>query len=295
MKTDLPIDLAEVMDLLLNAVCLVDEAGHIMFVNAAFEQVFGYTPDEILGTPVLDLVLPDDRAKTLGSVSALMEGVNSLQFENRWTRKDGQVVHVLWTARWSNKHRTRVAVAHDITERKERENKLAHLAEHDQLTNLPNRAFIQDCLSAALNHARQNQTYVSLLFIDIDGFKPVNDTHGHAVGDALLQQMAQRLSGCVRLSDTVGRLGGDEFLVLLNGVSQHVDAERVAENIRVSLNRPFAVHHVSLQLSPSIGIAHFPEHGGDEKQLTHNADHAMYCAKNAGGNRVVVFSSGDVD
>ncbi|WP_049722963.1 diguanylate cyclase domain-containing protein [Gilvimarinus polysaccharolyticus] len=291
MKTDVVIDLADVMDQMLNAVCVVDGAGNFVFVSAAFERIFGYAPSEVVGTPMLDLVFAEDRPVTLKTVDALQAGEDCSHFENRWVRKDGRVVHVLWTARWSEKHQARIAVAHDITERKQMEDKLTHMAKHDQLTNLPNRVLIQDRLLTVLTEARHVQTQLSLLFIDIDGFKPVNDSHGHSVGDTLLQKIAQRLSDCVRASDTVGRLGGDEFLVLLNGIAERSDVERIAENIRVELGRPFEVNNLQLQLAPSIGIAHYPEHGENDEQLIQSADHAMYRAKHAGGNRVAVFTS----
>lgn len=289
MKTDLLVDLADVMDLMLNAVCVVDRDGNFVFVSAAFEQIFGYAPDEVVGKSMIDLVLPDDRPRTLGTVEALLEGESSPHFENRWVRKDGRVVHVLWTARWSEKYQARIAVAHDITERKLMEDRLTHMAGHDQLTNLPNRVLLQDRLLSGLAHARREQVCLSLLFIDMDGFKQVNDSYGHAVGDTLLQKIAQRLSGCVRESDTVGRLGGDEFLVLLNGISECEHAEMIAEKIRAELGKPFEVDSLFLQLAPSIGVAHYPAHGNDEQQLIHSADQAMYRAKKAGGNRVSVF------
>ncbi|WP_041522010.1 diguanylate cyclase domain-containing protein [Gilvimarinus agarilyticus] len=293
MKTGELIDLADVMDLMLNAVCVVDRAGSFLFVSAAFEQIFGYKPEEVLGTPMIDLVHPDDQARTLSTVGTLLAGEPSPHFENRWVRKDGRVVHVLWTARWSERHQARIAVAHDITERKQMEDRLSHMAAHDQLTNLPNRVLLQDRLLTALATAKREKTYLSLLFIDMDGFKPVNDSYGHAVGDKLLQDIAQRLSASVRVSDTVGRLGGDEFLVLLNGIPEASLVLRVAEKIRAELNRGYNIDGISLTLAPSIGIAHFPEHGNNEQQLIQNADQAMYRAKKAGGNCSVVFSSAD--
>ncbi|WP_339899119.1 diguanylate cyclase [uncultured Gilvimarinus sp.] len=293
MKAGEPIDLADVLDLMLNAVCVVDKAGNFLFVSAAFESIFGYQPHEVIGQPMIDLVHPDDRARTLSTVDTLLAGEPNPHFENRWVRKDGRVVHVLWTARWSEKHQARIAVAHDITERKQMEDRLSHMAGHDQLTNLPNRVLLQDRLLTALATAKREQTCLSLLFIDMDGFKPVNDTYGHSVGDKLLQHIAQRLSASVRVSDTVGRLGGDEFLVLLNGIPEAADVLKVAEKIRNELNRAYTIDDLNLTLAPSIGIAHFPEHGINEQQLIQRADRAMYRAKSAGGNCSVVFSAAD--
>lgn len=290
MKTGELVDLAEVMDLMLNAVCVVDRDGCFLFVSAAFEQIFGYAPSEVIGKPMIDFVYPADRPRTLGTVNSLLAGEPSPHFENRWVRKDGRVVHVLWAARWSEKHQARIAVAHDITERKQMEERLTHMAGHDQLTNLPNRVLLQDRLLTALASARRERSNLSLLFIDVDGFKPVNDSYGHSVGDKLLQQIAQRLSACVRVSDTVGRLGGDEFLVLLSGIAAADDVVRVAEKIRLELTRPYQLDGLCLSIAPSIGIAHYPEHGENDQQLIQSADQAMYQAKKAGGNCSVIFS-----
>ncbi|MDO3381069.1 diguanylate cyclase domain-containing protein [Gilvimarinus algae] len=291
MKSGKLFDLADVLDLMLDAVCVVDRDGRFLFVSAAFEQIFGYKPSEVLGKPMIDLVYPEDRERTLSKVDTLLAGEPSPHFENRWVRKDGRVVHVLWTAQWSEKHQARIAVAHDITERKKMEGRLQHLAVHDQLTNLPNRVLLQDRIATALASARRDSNQLALLFIDLDGFKHVNDSCGHSVGDRLLQEVARRLERCVRESDTVGRWGGDEFLVLLSSISAVSDAERVAENIRLSLARPYNLNGELLNLAPSIGIAHYPEHGGGEQTLIQCADHAMYKAKKAGGNRFLVYTS----
>ena len=127
-----------------------------------------------------------------------------------------------------------------------------------------------------------------MLFIDIDGFKHVNDSYGHLVGDKLLKNIAQRLRDCVRKSDTVGRFGGDEFVVVLNGIDSFDNVLVIAENIRAQLEKTYQFDNLNLQLSPSIGVALYPDNGNDEQQLLQYADQAMYRAKNAGGNRVDV-------
>lgn len=276
----------EVMHLMLNAVCVVDAQGRFEFVSAAFTLIFGYSPQEVVGTSVIDYVCPDDREKTLAVVGSVMSGDSASHFENRWVRKDGQVVHVLWTARWSDTHQARIAVAHDITERKQTEERLRHMSGHDSLTGLTNRALLFDRLNTALKIARRNQSELAVLFIDIDGFKQVNDTHGHITGDALLQALAERLTGCVRESDTIGRLGGDEFVVLISGVDAQSGGANVAEKIRQALAEPIAVGPLLLQIAPSIGVARFPHDGIEATPLVQWADQAMYQAKNSGGNRV---------
>ncbi|MGH8435732.1 MAG: diguanylate cyclase domain-containing protein, partial [Pseudomonas sp.] len=184
-----------------------------------------------------------------------------------------------------------LALAREMTqELRESETRLRHQAEHDALTGLPNRAMFGEHLTHALAQARRNKSRLALMFIDLDKFKPINDTLGHHVGDALLQVVAQRLQGCVRESDIVGRLGGDEFVVLLPAVESEHDALRVAEKIRESLNQSFELEgEPPLSISSSTGIALYPEHGSDEVQLVKNADAAMYQAKDGGRNRVQLY------
>ncbi|MGO2511737.1 diguanylate cyclase domain-containing protein [Marinomonas polaris] len=290
-NNELAISLADVMELMLDSVCVVDRNGSFVFVSAAFENMFGYAPHEVIGKPMVDMVYPDDREKTLGIAESVICGKVLPRFENRWVRKDGKVVNVLWSARWSEEHQVRIAVAHDITERKEMEAQLLYAAGHDDLTDLPNRTLLLDRLQASLTLAEREQVGLSVLFIDIDGFKDINDGYGHAVGDLLLQQIAKRLGACVRKSDTVGRLGGDEFLIILNKVNNTEGAALVAEKIRAALSEVFVVDGSTLSVSASIGIASYPENGKEPLDLVQSADHAMYQAKNNGGDKVILAAS----
>lgn len=286
--TDL-IGVRDITELMLDAVCIVDREGRLTYVNNAFEQMFGYAPREAIGRNAIDFVHTEDKEKTLCTVDTLLEDNIVPSFENRWLHKDGRTVHVLWSARWSEQHQARIAVAHEITKRKKLEHRLQHMAGHDQLTDLPNRVLLMDRLKTALAQSRREQSHLSLLFIDMDGFKQVNDVHGHLSGDSLLQKIAQRLLECVRNSDTVGRLGGDEFLILLKGTGKLSEAVMIAEKIRHALAQPFEFDELKLSLSPSIGISYYPEHGDCEQQLIQRADQAMYKAKESGGNCVTVF------
>ncbi|PJE54971.1 diguanylate cyclase domain-containing protein [Marinomonas sp. BSi20584] len=290
-NNELAISLADVMELMLDSVCVVDRNGSFVFVSAAFEDMFGYAPHEVIGKPMVNMVYPDDREKTLGIAESVVSGQILPRFENRWVRKDGKVVNVLWSARWSEEHQVRIAVAHDITERKEMEAQLLYAAGHDDLTDLPNRTLLLDRLQASLTLAEREQVGLSVLFIDIDGFKDINDGYGHAVGDLLLQQIAKRLGACVRKSDTVGRLGGDEFLIILNKVNNTEGAALVAEKIRAALSEVFVVDGSTLSVSASIGIASYPENGKEPLDLVQSADHAMYQAKNNGGDKVILAAS----
>lgn len=168
---------------------------------------------------------------------------------------------------------------------------LEHLAQHDPLTGLPNRALFDDRLRQAVSQARRDKTHMALLFVDLDAFKDVNDTCGHHVGDLLLNAAAKRMQACVRHADTVGRMGGDEFVVLLTHVEEDQDAVLVAEKICKALSQPFDLDGRSLFIGSSIGVALYPEHGSDELTLSRSADAAMYRAKESGGNRVSLFGS----
>jgi diguanylate cyclase (GGDEF)-like protein/PAS domain S-box-containing protein len=283
------IDLADVMELMLDAVCVVDREGYFVFVSAAFEHMFGYRPDEVIGKPMVDLVFPEDRGKTLGKVNTIIDGEIMPRFENRWVRKDGQVLDILWSARWSEKHQVRIAVAHDITERKQMEAKLLYAAGHDALTDLPNRPLFLDRLQSALTFAEREKTVLSVMFVDIDGFKAINDAYGHAIGDKLLQEIAHCLQASVRKSDTVGRFGGDEFLLVLNKTYNNDNVMLIADKIRKNLAQAFVIDGFTLQVSSSIGIASYPENGERPLDLVQYSDQAMYRAKKSGGNKVVLF------
>ena len=164
-------------------------------------------------------------------------------------------------------------------------------AHHDVLTELPNRTLFSDRLQQSLAICKRQQTKLALLFVDLDNLKTINDLYSHNAGDAVLKEVAQRMSSCVRGSDTVGRLGGDEFVVILAGVDGEIQAIQVAEKIRQSLLAPIDIDGVPLTTSASIGIALYPDHGLNETDLVNNADIAMYEAKSAGRNRIFVFGS----
>ena len=185
-----------------------------------------------------------------------------------------------------------VGSARDITERKATELFVQHLAHHDVLTDLPNRALLSDRLTQALAHIRRDRLKLALLFIDLDRLKPVNDTLGHDVGDVLLREVANRLRTVVaRDSDTVARLGGDEFVVLLSRINRVADAELVARNILSALSRPFLIRPHTIDISASIGIAVAPLHGSEVGDLLRRADAAMYVAKNGGRNAYRLFDA----
>ena len=434
-----------IVDLLLDAVCIVKTDSSIVYVSPAFERIFGYAPEEVIGRRMLDMVHPEDRPATQSQAERVTEGQLQLHFENRYVRKDGQIAHVRWTARWVEDQQVRLAVAHDITERKRTESlqsaiysiseaahaaedlvslfahihqtigtllpasnfsvalhdrlddtvsfpyhvnerhpapaprpldaetlcshvirkgqtllltpdslppatphmstaprplywlgvplhtpagvmgalvlqgyseearyserdeellqfistqvasaiertqmrkRLLQMAQYDQLTHLPNRQLFLDRLKTALTRAQRDQTLLSLLFVDLDRFKQVNDTLGHAIGDLLLQRVAQRLLECVRASDTVARLGGDEFVLLVESSHAVEHATAVAEKILAAFHKPFDLDGNQVPMWPSIGISIYPNHGSNESLLLSHADAAMYQSKKSGGNQV---------
>lgn len=442
-----------IMDLLLDAVCVVDVQGRFVCVSAAFERIFGYTPTEVVGRSMLELVYPDDRENTLKAAQEIMAGQPNPHFQNRYVRKDAGIIDIMWSARWSATDQVRIAVARDITElkraesmqsalhaiseaahasedlldlfgqihriidtllparnffvalyngerdelsfpyfvderekrpetqpldcgllsaevirsgkamlltpdtrhdlparvhpiigptwldwlgvplnsqngvigalvvqsysgavryspqdkallqfvstqvaaaieRKQTHTRLQYLARHDQLTGLPNRELFHDRLRIALATAKAGRRQMAVFYLDLDQFKPVNDNHGHELGDMLLRETAARISDCLRVCDTVARVGGDEFVALLDGIDLPEHASLVAAQVRAAIERPFDIDGQSVRISVSIGIATYPRHGEDSKQLLRHADDAMYCAKRHGGNRVWLHDAG---
>ncbi|MGJ8674851.1 MAG: diguanylate cyclase domain-containing protein [Pseudoalteromonas sp.] len=283
MKLNQIVNLAEMIELMLDAVCVVDKSGNIVFVSKAFEDIFGYTPSEVMDEPVKKFVFHEDKEKTANTVDNILSGKELRSFENRWIHKTGRIIDVLWSARWSEKHQVRIAVAHDITERKKMENELTFLANHDQLTKLPNRGFLEHSLQQSVALTDRENTNLCLFFIDVDKFKLINDIYGHSVGDEVLKVVAQRLIDSVRDSDIVGRLSGDEFLVILNKIEAKADAQLLAEKICNVIEQPILYNDANLQITVSIGIAFYPDDVDDERQLLQKADQAMYKAKRSGG------------
>ena len=168
---------------------------------------------------------------------------------------------------------------------------LRHVAQHDNLTGLPNRALFSDRLNQELARAKRHDDRFALMFLDLDNFKPINDNFGHAMGDLMLQQVAQRLRDSIRDSDTVGRIGGDEFVVLMPELTDSNTAHHVAEQVCDALRRPFVIDGRALTISCSVGIALYPDDGGDEAALTRRADAAMYRAKASGRDSVALSTS----
>ena len=435
-----------IADLLLDAICVVDAHGIFQYISPAGEDIFGYAPGEMIGRRMTDFIAPFDQERTLQAARHVMAGQPHLHFENCYVRKDGSLVHLMWSARWSEEDQRRYAVARNVSalkqaeatqaalfaiseaahangdvrelianihaivgglmpaphfkvlvrdpqdgrfrmaydahvgqpapsdtdheapadrllseaamaggglllltpddlhdkpdtwrsafgagwgarlgvplstpggtlgalilkrdaghcpwhdkeqallqyaatqiataiERKQMQARLQHMAQFDALTGLPNRYLLHDRMVGALARAERTAGRLSVLFLDLDRFKQVNDTLGHKVGDGLLQEVARRMRDCVRETDTVARIGGDEFVVLLESIQEPSHALQVADKIRATLQQALRIGRHTLQITPSIGVAHYPEHGVSTDQLMAQADEAMYAAKRAG-------------
>ncbi|HEV2540546.1 MAG TPA: sensor domain-containing diguanylate cyclase [Frateuria sp.] len=270
---------AELLDLMPDAVCVVDAQGQVLFVSAGFGRILGYAPMEVIGQPIFRLVHPDDRATTLRQAERVMNGVPQLHFRNRYIHKDGHSVDIQWSARWLPEYGVRIGVAHEVTELRRAERELEHRATHDPLTGLPNRHRLQHELQYALEHASRTKNGLAVLYLDLDGFKRINDRHGHDVGDRLLREAGRRLHKRLRQGDLMARIGGDEFVALLPGCCDVQAADIVAEDLRACLKSPFELPEGVFHLDASIGIACFPDGGSDPDALLACADRAMYQAK----------------
>jgi diguanylate cyclase (GGDEF)-like protein/PAS domain S-box-containing protein len=440
-------ELADVIDLLMDAVVVVDADGCFVYVSASGERIFGYPPEAMLGRRMLDFVAPEDRERTLAAASRVMDGRPLPYFENSYLRPDGSRVHIMWSARWSERHQLRIGVARDIGERREAQRtqqalyaiseaaheaqdlsallarvhgivgnllpapnlcvwlreadgqplhtvyrvddreplppehdvhplaervaevrrplllvasaetplyslagqalacwlgvplrgsrgvvgvlslqryqgdsryseadldllqfvstqiataierkrlqaRLEHLAHYDALTGLPNRGLLLDRLELAIARARRQQQRVAVLFLDLDGFKRINDDHGHAVGDQLLVAASSRLRQGLRAADTVARIGGDEFVVVLEAVNAPEDAARIADQLQGQLDKDWHLDGQRLRAGASIGLALFPDHADSASALLRLADEAMYRCKRARGAAPAVLLDG---
>jgi diguanylate cyclase (GGDEF)-like protein/PAS domain S-box-containing protein len=273
---------------------LMDETGFLDCNSAALEM-FGYSA----GAPMLhpaDISPPNQPDGTPSRTAADQKIADAFlhgkkRFEWLHQRKNGKVfpAEVCLTALTLSGRPTLLATVRDITDRKVAEERIQYLAYYDALTGLPNRTLLQDRLAKTLAGARRQKDKVALLFLDLDGFKNINDSLGHSVGDLLLQEVAERLKTWGREQDTVARLGGDEFLIMLTNVTDVPDAAVAAERLMDAMTAEFVVQGHLLKVSCSIGISIFPEHGKDCDTLIKNADAAMYNAKECGRNNFRFF------
>lgn len=280
----MPVDLQalypKLIHLMLDTVFVVDRDNQIVFVSDACEALLGYRADELIGTPITDYMHADDLAITRASIIRVMNGQPHVDFRNRYIRKDGSIVHILWAAFWSKEVGARIGVARDVTALRQAEEELRFLAHHDPLTELTNRSLFNDRLDSALRAAQRHKSTLALLFLDINDFKGINDVHGHAVGDRVLCMIARRLEGCVRGTDTVARMGGDEFTVLLTDIQSEDAVSGKVEQILAVMAEPLGAEFGGIKMpSCSIGVACYPADGEDADTLLSHADGDMYRIK----------------
>ena len=270
-------------------VAVVDNEAWIVYANSAFLTMHGCTPEQLQAAKGSDFYSP---AEWDGPVQSLMGdtlrcGVGRAELTRR--RADGSAFSAHVTLSLLNDDAGtligRVLCVQDITVRKRLEAQLHRAALHDPLTDLPNRRLLLDRLEHALAVASRVRAIVAVLFIDLDGFKVVNDSYGHEVGDQLLLGCADRLRGCLRDADTVARLGGDEFVVLLEGVTDTDEPAATAQRLLRSLRQPFKLDHATVRISASIGIA--TGTSCTPRSLLHAADSAMYEAKSIGAGQII--------
>jgi len=287
---------ARVFEASQDGIFITDHRGLIISVNPAFTRRTGYTITDLLGKDpgILSSGQHDD--------SFYRDMWQALASEGRWENeihnrhKNGELL-----AQWISISALRddegaprhyIAVLSDITESQSTTTHMAYLAQHDYLTGLPNRVLLRDRITQGLSAAARERKKLAVLFIDLDGFKQVNDIYGHAVGDQLLKDVGQRLQAHLRDVDTVSRLGGDEFVVLLRDLSDSTDATLVADKLCQSIAQPYPISSLDISsISASIGVALYPGDGDDIDVLLERADQAMYRAKNGGKNKVVFYAA----
>ncbi|HVI49822.1 MAG TPA: sensor domain-containing diguanylate cyclase [Candidatus Sulfotelmatobacter sp.] len=285
-------DLAAVIDNLPDIFYRTDLEGRIVMMSRCGHRILGYEDDELIGKRLAELYTdPGGREKFLMALADHGGIVSRYEVEIR--RKDGQTAWLSVNARHARDDQDRIVgvegLARDITEHKFVQDKLLRLARFDPLTGLLNRQSFSERLNQALARARRGSGGVGILFLDLDGFKEINDGCGHDVGDMMLQEVGRRLSLDLRETDVAGRFGGDEFLLMLEGSRQDEGFMAAAERLVRSLRQPFDLCGAEHCISVSIGLAQFPDDGLTAEELMRHADQAMYLAKSGGKNAFRCF------
>ena len=272
-----------------DGIIVINASGVIESVNPGAERVFGYPADELIGQDVSMLMPDGSRTQPGKHIERYFKSGRSTVIgavrEVIAQRKGGALfpMDLRVTAMRIGDTDLFIGTMRDITERKQNEERIVHLATHDPLTDLPNRHLMVDRVNQAISHAERHEGIrVALLFIDLDGFKHVNDNYGHDVGDLLLIEVSRRIRGVLRCEDTTARQGGDEFIVTLPNIKQTLGASVVAEKILQALASPYEIDGHEIHISASIGIALYPDNGADVEMLLNRSDTAMYAAKMAG-------------
>ena len=286
------------LDSIGDAVMCTDFGGRVTYLNAVAESLTGWSREEAPGHPFEEVlrIIDASTRKTVPNPMALAILENKtvgLTTDCVLIRRDGVEVAIEDSTAPIHDRRGQVTgavmVFHDVSAARALSLRMSYLAQHDSLTDLPNRILLNDRLTQAMALAHRHRQKLAVLFLDVDRLKHINDTLGHDIGDRLLQSVAQRLPDCVRSSDTVSRLGGDEFVVLLSEVMKTEDAAVSAHKILLALSAPHRMDERDLHVTVSIGIATYPDDGTEAETLMKNADVAMYYAKDSGRNNYQFF------
>ncbi len=285
--------LAAILNTVVDAIITINEQGLVESLNPAAVKMFGYAPAEIIGKNISHL-MPEPYSKEHDEylkrfLQTREPKVIGKGREVTGKRKDGSTfpMELAVSETVVSGRRFFTGILRDITDRKASEALILQMAQTDHLTGLPNRALFADRFRQAISIAKRENHVLALIYIDLDNFKPINDTFGHTVGDKLLRMGAVRMQNCLRESDTLARVGGDEFVVLLPQIENKDNAQVVAEKILDVLNQPFDLNGKNVTISCSCGISIYPENGADEIELTKRADDAMYQSKKTGRNKVI--------
>jgi diguanylate cyclase (GGDEF)-like protein/PAS domain S-box-containing protein len=276
-----------------DAVMSADFSGRVTFLNVVAERLTGWSREGAAGRPleeVFHLIDGVTRERVSDPMRRAIKENKTVGLTPNCilVRRDGFEAAIEDSAAPIHDRHGQITgaviVFHDVSAARELSLRMSHLAQHDSLTDLPNRVLLNDRLSQAMAIAQRGKTRLGLLYLDVDRFKTINDSLGHTIGDRLLQSVALRLPACVRHADTVSRLGGDEFVILLSQLTQSQDAAVIAEKILSSLSVPYEIEEHTLYATVSIGVVTFPDDGPDADTLLKNADFAMYQAKESGRN-----------
>ena len=268
---------------------VLDLKGRFTYANKATAELFTLQPDAIIGQSPSDLEFSfaSDLQRNLEMVIA-DQSIHRGKFIHAFASGQGERFEYLLAPVLDEHQNTEatVCILRDVTEQAIAEEKVWHHAHHDQLTGLPNRRLFLDRLEQEVKHAKRSSRHLAVLFMDLDGFKEINDLFGHEAGDRLLTNVSERLTDCVREEDTVARLGGDEFTAIITGTNQRKDVDRLAKIIKGSIEAPFEVAQRSVQVSISIGISFYPHDAGSPVDLLEAAYRAMYKAKKAASHQI---------